>query len=327
MALNGHPEISAETCRRVREAAERLGYRPDPVLAALAAYREQRRRPAYRSTLALVAADPVVEPPTVVDGRMRHARNPYGFQQFGLLKRVAGSLGYDVEFVAVGGKPAAQRRWGERLWRRGIRGLLVRSSSVAAEELDLPWERFATVKLSGGPEETCFHQVNTDNIENMFRAKQALAQRGYRRPVWLLSPHGASSEMGRRLLAAFLHGESVSDWAPQVLVETRLPAWVEWCRDHRPDVVLNGSNGAVWPELRQRLGKDAAELGYADLHLLQTDLGVAGIFINHEQMLIHAVRLLDGLLRHNQLGLPEWPAALRVPGRWIEGDTLPIKAR
>jgi hypothetical protein len=43
-ALRDHPRIPPSTRQRVREAAERLGYRPDPALSALVAHRESRRR-------------------------------------------------------------------------------------------------------------------------------------------------------------------------------------------------------------------------------------------------------------------------------------------
>ena len=39
LALRDHPRIPSETKSRIREAAKRLGYRPDPALAALSAYR------------------------------------------------------------------------------------------------------------------------------------------------------------------------------------------------------------------------------------------------------------------------------------------------
>ena len=39
LALRAHPKIPAETRERIRRAAEKLGYTPDPMLGALASYR------------------------------------------------------------------------------------------------------------------------------------------------------------------------------------------------------------------------------------------------------------------------------------------------
>src|SRR5690554_1647561 len=39
LALRNHPSLPDATKNRIREAAERLGYRPDPTLRALAHYR------------------------------------------------------------------------------------------------------------------------------------------------------------------------------------------------------------------------------------------------------------------------------------------------
>jgi len=52
LALRNHPKLPLATRQRIRAVAERMGYRPDPALFSLAAYRTRIRPPKQRLTLA-----------------------------------------------------------------------------------------------------------------------------------------------------------------------------------------------------------------------------------------------------------------------------------
>ena len=52
LALKCHPRIPGETQERVRRIADELGYRPDPMLSSLVAYRTHKRPAAFHGTLA-----------------------------------------------------------------------------------------------------------------------------------------------------------------------------------------------------------------------------------------------------------------------------------
>ncbi len=52
MALQNHPRISAKTRASIREIADQLGYRPDPAMTALAAYRQGKRQTRLHAGLA-----------------------------------------------------------------------------------------------------------------------------------------------------------------------------------------------------------------------------------------------------------------------------------
>src|SRR4051812_39344206 len=51
-ALRGLPRVSASMREKICQEAERLGYRPDPMLQALSSYRRLGRTPAIRAALA-----------------------------------------------------------------------------------------------------------------------------------------------------------------------------------------------------------------------------------------------------------------------------------
>ena len=54
MALRHHPRIPHGTRARIESLAARMGYRPDPMLSSLIAYRLNRRPHPLRSVLAFV---------------------------------------------------------------------------------------------------------------------------------------------------------------------------------------------------------------------------------------------------------------------------------
>lgn len=56
LALRHHPSISAATRERIHALAIRLGYRPDPVLQALVAYRSKQAVPIFHGSLAYISA-------------------------------------------------------------------------------------------------------------------------------------------------------------------------------------------------------------------------------------------------------------------------------
>ena len=56
MALRGHPRISGETIARVKEAAQRLGYRENPLLSQLMTTLQQQKTSTYTESIALLTA-------------------------------------------------------------------------------------------------------------------------------------------------------------------------------------------------------------------------------------------------------------------------------
>ena len=54
LALRNHPSLPVTTRERIQALAREMGYRPDPGLAALVAYRSRLNPPKHRQTLAYI---------------------------------------------------------------------------------------------------------------------------------------------------------------------------------------------------------------------------------------------------------------------------------
>jgi LacI family transcriptional regulator len=58
LALRGHQKISPATRKRIQELAEKMGYRPNPLVQTLMANLRSTRPARYHSTIAWVTAFP-----------------------------------------------------------------------------------------------------------------------------------------------------------------------------------------------------------------------------------------------------------------------------
>ncbi len=123
LCLNGHPRISEQTRNRVRAIAERLGYRPDPALSAIAASRWSKNRSDTGRVLAFVADD------------LKAAEPELKLYLRGVCSR-AEALGYRVDPFSLRDYPSADAL--NRVIRaRGIRGMILGQSRH-----ELPLELF-----------------------------------------------------------------------------------------------------------------------------------------------------------------------------------------
>jgi LacI family transcriptional regulator len=313
-ALRGDLRISDPTRRRVAAAAARLGYRPDPLLGALASYRERNRPRVGRETIVLISTWPAGQ---------GHRSPPRA-----LPERCA-ALGYRFEQLTLGTDPAAQRAAGERLVARGVRGLLLGTGLVQQDELDLPWQEFACISVSGAPAMRLFPSVTSNYAQNLRQVMLQLRDRGYRRPGLVLD-HWLMAATREACLTGWGHAFALGRARPApplVLGDAgggeRLARWVA---RERLDAVIAFSTG-----LRQVLvGAGLAvpgRLGFAALDAAPR-AGVAGILQPREACHLVALDLLAARLRQHDYGPVDHPYAIQLEGVWIDGPTVrgPMRA-
>ena len=154
LALRNHPSIPLATRDRIRGIAEEMGYRPDPALNALTAYRH--------------AKTPRREMPPLA--YLTHWDTEWGWKQphahaafhSGSHARAA-SLGYRLEHFWLGEPGMSPRRLSDILVARGITGLIVSSHLPEHDRpLQLDWARFSAVKIDCLPREPDLHHVTND---------------------------------------------------------------------------------------------------------------------------------------------------------------------
>ena len=139
MILRGDPTIPGETRRQIAAVARRLGYRTNPLVAALMSLR-RRRRPTTSTTTA-IAYLISYEPGNL---RRRHGVNAGMFA--GATERAA-EIGTRIEAFDLRGKGMTPARMREILLARHIHALIVAPLPHRETALDFDVSPFAVVGL------------------------------------------------------------------------------------------------------------------------------------------------------------------------------------
>ena len=96
-----------------------------------------------------------------------------------------------------------------------------------------------------------------------------------------------------------------------------------WLRKTKPDAIFTDCPGLhrVLASCGYQVPKD---IGLAAASVLDGDAS-AGIDQNSKEIGKAAVQLLISLINHNERGIPEICRELLIEGRWLDGDTLPVR--
>jgi LacI family transcriptional regulator len=314
LALRDSPMLNAETKRRVKELAESMGYRPDPMLTALNAYRKTRSRPNYQATIAWINNWP---------DRPEMLRIPeFGEYHRGACARAA-ELGYVVEefwLHARGMKPDKLRRV---LHARGIQAMIMAPQPKPGMWLDFDYTEFSALALGYSLQPARLHVITNHHVHSMNLLIERLYALGYRR-IGLYIGEDWDAKVGHSwvssfLLARWLHPDLAD--LPPVLRSDRegddLKAWLE---RHKPDVVV--SYGRIHQQMKAMGLRMPEDIGYAGIDLLEGNRTVSGVYQNSVTIGRKAVDFLVDMIHRGERGLPEVPIRTLVESEWRPGATV-----
>lgn len=179
LALRHHPRIPAATQQRVQAVADRLGYRPNPLVAALMASRRRRGWGDVQAVLAYVTGDP----PTSIGGPFNRG---YSDLFEGAQLRAA-TPGYRLENFWLGDPKMTRARFNSITTTRGIHGLLVAPLQRKTTNLDLDWDRFSSVAYGYSLAAPDLHRILPDFYHSMQTALHQCLAAGFRRPSLVLA--------------------------------------------------------------------------------------------------------------------------------------------
>lgn len=313
----------------VRAAVDELGYRPDPVLAALSDYRRHRRdRRSASSILLLQIARPVIEPL-----RSRQELIHADETIIASARAAGGELGLSVCYRTVA-NDAVDATLSDLVDRQRFDGLLLigpqeprrlqpatmrvlREASLACLALapslpDLPLTRL-TIDHAAGMRQSWRHLWN---------------DRGLRRIGCLLSDK-TDANSGYQWVGSFLDlvrrhrpDEDPCRWLYQRRLPERseqVPAFRRWWDDRRPEAVISRKSFRRTAELLDlRLPADVA---YVNLGVRQPGAATSGILLDLSRLVVAGMRSLDGMIRSRQSGLDAEAQTIALPPVWHAGTT------
>ena len=322
LALRDSPKISVATRQRVRQLADKMGYRADAKLVAMMSHLRKPRAVRQAACFAVIS---FYDHPRPWENS-RHLSRIYQ----GMTRR-ANELGYRLEPLWLRAPGMTYQRFRGILEARGVEGLLSFGSPDFEQEFppELGHCAVVTVGLSVSSPQ---HRVTSHFYNDTVTALNRVHRLGYRRPGMIVGTYEESR-------SAHAHSSAYLGWcerhlgADHALPVLRLAAVekktvLAWLAKHRPDVVIFVHLPEAIPQLRavlraQRL-RVPAELGIAVLSHIVQGTGFSGLQQNQLLIGAWAVELLAARIANRDLSIPANPRIEMVESEWIDGGSLPV---
>jgi LacI family transcriptional regulator len=317
LALRDDPRIRPETRRKIKEVADRLGYRSNPTVANLMAQLRASREPKFQATLAFLNASPQ-------DGELK---NQTTFQSWlrGAKER-AHALGYEIDYFWLHDPEITPVRRLKILQSRNIRGMIlaaVYDDSALNPEDNILFPGFASVAVGRKLLEPSPHYACNDQYDTAINAVSHVYRKGYSRPGLVLS-----EQVDRACEYRFSAGYNSAQKTPgakdvlPVLYFTTEAAFGEWFRKNKPDSIL--TDQVILREWVKNLpGGDKVGFVHLDWEPKLSDW--AGTNQNNDKVGAAAIDILIGQIHRNESGLPPFPRSMMIGSTWVDGASLPDK--
>lgn len=318
LALRNSPEVSRATIRRVRAAAKRIGYQPDPLISALMAQRHRGVKHAFRAKIAFLSAFP---------RRDEWKESAYAAGCFEGARRAASERGYLCEAVWLREPGLSAARLSSILWTQHFQGLLFAPLPVDFPALEFEWAKFAVLSLDYSISRPVLSRVVDDHAFGIERVLHEIGRRGYRRPGLVLRASQDVRTHHSRLGVFLVQRRLRPEWqevSPLILPEDRWDdgCFVSWLKAERPDVILTEENNV--PESVRALGvRVPQDVGIAFFHKEQPRPALSGLRIDSGAVGTTAVTILTRMIETNERGAAAVPTTTLVQAfTWNDGRTL-----
>lgn len=313
LVLRNHPRIPKLTREKVLKAAKELGYRPDPLLKALNAYRTTQRPPHYQATIGWIDNWP----------RRNQLRT-----KVPLLESLIGAetrareLGFALEEIWLNEPGLTREKLHRVLTTKNIDILLFPPQQFSGLPR-IDFEKFFSIAIGYSIQPAIIHVVSSNHFHFMKLAMQNLWDLGYRR-IGLILPAFVDARMENACHDSICLAQHL--WPGLSFVPSfrddniREYPLATWLKTNEPDAVL--SLYKVAREIEKLGYRIPQDIGFAGIDLPQDEKILSGIHQNNELLGRVAVDLAVGMYHRNERGVPEFSMATLVDGVWRPGKTL-----
>lgn len=315
-ALAGKGRVGAGTIKRVRELAQKHGYRPNPLMATVLSEIRRTKRSSCSGTIAALDIHEATHWP----------HGPFPRQVVAGIRERAQEMGFSVEEFVAGSPEMSLQRVDTILKARGIHGIIILPSWTGPDLTRLDWSRYAGLYADSVTTTPVLHSVGPDHYSSMMNLLELLAGRGYRRPG-LIIEHGRDVRIQHRQTSAFRAFQLSQAWMDPVPVLIT-PGYPDvrrevgpWLKRHQPDVVLSHFQETVdWIAMSPRGG--LKKHGFVLLNVIERSVPCAALDLQPRVLGARAAELIVGQILRNELGAPQWPSRSMIPASWVEGPTV-----
>ncbi|MEO7099208.1 MAG: LacI family DNA-binding transcriptional regulator [Luteolibacter sp.] len=323
LALRNHPRISEAVREKVKQTALELGYKPDPMLAALSNYRKSKSDQPISAELGWINGwnDP---------------KKLRTYKEFDLYWKgasaAANKFGYRLEEFCLGGD-LTPKRLHQILSTRGIRGLLIPPHKDHPDWGDFPWEEYSIVRFGRTLQTPQSHIVTADQVANTMLAFRRMRERGYQR-IGFVTDEDDTHERGQLFEAGYLIAQrsiAESERLPVFITNGFAPgerkkAFASWLEKHRPDAIF--TDVIDFLDLLKRAAPGMSVPDSFGLAVTSVLDGRADSGIDQNAVEIGRVGflMLNSLINDGALGIPKIFRQILVEGSWVDGKSLPLKS-
>ncbi|MEX2382001.1 MAG: LacI family DNA-binding transcriptional regulator [Opitutales bacterium] len=314
-ALRNDYGVAAATRARVYQAAKAIGYRPNPMLAALMANLRANRAPKSVDVIAFLTSHRE-------RGEWRKSRTFSSF--FNGAQERAEQLGFRLEEFWLRQPGMTDPRMSRILRARGISGVIIAPFPNPGAPMELQWENFALATIGYSLSTPILHRTTNHQIHSIRLALKKVTECGYRR-IGLVLDSANDQRADHNWVMALLHYQRdvpAKDRIPPLLPDALTPSLVrEWLRKWKPDSII-GARMELSDWLHDSGVRVPDDMGYVNIDRYPVMTGVAGIDEKSRAVGASAVNLVVEQLYFNERGIPGEPKVVLIEGAWVDGSTL-----
>ncbi len=317
-ALRDSPRVKAETKKRIAKTAKELGYKVDPMLSALSAYRSAKRKPVYQGTLAWINGF----------GDRNHFSKKEGFYGdcfSGACKR-SEELGYRIEPFWMRESGMTAGRASNILESRNVAGVIVGPMPHGVDELNLIWEKFCSVRIGYSIRNANLTTIVTDHFSNMRMVYERLRSDGFRK-IGFACPVDLDDRVNRHWSGSFLAMQSREEERFKVppFLDSQMHcspgAFADWYQKHRPEVIISGGARNYFNFLNKSGVSVPEDVQLVSIHVDGLAKGLSGVSQSGDTVgTVSIDHLVASIHRHNA-GIETHPKTVMVMGQWQNGES------
>lgn len=315
-ALRHSPKVQESTRLRVQRAAERAGYRVNPLLGATLSALRRSRHQGFSGVLALVDVAP--------DGRTEliffHREVARGAEAR------AQELGFRTELFWVGPKTPALSvpRLNSVLRARGIPGAIFLPFERRQDFSAFDLTQMAAVGMDHRLLNPSLHTIQPDHYLSMRRALQLLTERGYRR-IGLCLEAAKDERVDYKWSSGFfsffrLTGRKLSV-PPLITPKLEAKNFLAWYGKYRPDLVI-GHQQTVIDWLAAQKIRVPEDVGFFRINVTERSAPCAGLDLLPQRLGATAVETVVGMLHRREEGAARFPNSISIDAEFTDGPTL-----
>jgi LacI family transcriptional regulator len=311
-ALRNDPKVSESMREKVRRCAEKLGYKPNPFVAAFTAQVRGYRRSPQGAVLGLLEAHKPSE--------------QLNLQYQNGARRRAAEHGFTAEVFHLHALDYSLKRLKKILWTRSIFGLLVLPVPLGFDLTGFDFSRLASATVDPTLHNPSLHRAESNYFQGMQLALEELERRGYWKAAFCTT-RMEQNLLGHDWLGGFTAWQAMRD------ENLRMSAYIgenweekpfrKWLKENKPDAIV--TNTPLFFSFASRAGFFPPKVAHVSLAAGDDAPGMAGVCQNQENVGAAAVDIIVAQIHRNDYGLPKLRKTILIDSSWLDGDSAPGK--